>query len=223
VSNANAGLENCQMNLALLDQRLKDLEAKFAAKGQTHSAMVVSSPDLETLYKILSEYAKKSEFGDYTLKSERDDIVNRLARLEKKVETNVARIDKWEPEWTNIQYLMDTMPTKADKSELEEAIERIKSIIGSLSGNSDAVTAAFDSSELKDAIKKLQSDVLNLQKSTHDNTIGLARLQGEFSATQKQALQTASDLSKLTVRVDKLEDLLKQMQRLVNDMQVRLA
>jgi hypothetical protein len=88
--------------------------------------MVVSSPDLETLYKILSEYAKKSEFGDYTLKSERDDIVSRLNRLEKKLDTNVARIDKWEPEWGNIQYLMDTMPTKADKSDLEEALERIK-------------------------------------------------------------------------------------------------
>jgi hypothetical protein len=144
------------MNLALLDQRLRDLEQKFASKGQTHSAMVVSSPDLETLYKILSEYAKKSEFGDYTLKSERDDIVSRLNRLEKRYEVTAGKIERWEPEWgANIQYLMETMPTKADKSELEDALERMKQIIGSLSGNENAVAAAFDSSDLKDAVKKL--------------------------------------------------------------------
>jgi len=119
--------------------------------------MVVSSPDLETLYKILAEYAKKSEFGDYTLNSERDDIVSRLGRLEKKYEGTAAKIEKWEPEWgANIQYLMDTMPNKADRSELEDAMERMKKIIGSMSGNSDAVAAAFDSSDLKEAVKKLQ-------------------------------------------------------------------
>lgn len=69
-----------------MDQRLKDLEAQFAKKNQTHSAMVVSSPDLDSLYKILSEYAKKSEFGDYTLKSDRDDIMRRVQKLEKKVD-----------------------------------------------------------------------------------------------------------------------------------------
>jgi phage shock protein A len=151
------------MNLALLDQRLRDLEQKFASKGQTHSAMVVSSPDLETLYKILSEYAKKSEFGDYTLKSERDDIISRVNRLEKKFEATSAKIERWEPEWgANIQYLMDTMPTKADRSELEEALERMKQIISSLSGNSNAVAAAFDSSDLKDAVKKLQQEMVGV-------------------------------------------------------------
>ena len=85
----------------------------------------------------------------------------------------------------------------------------MKKIISSLSGNSNAVDAAFDSSDLKDAVKRLQGEVATLQKTTHENTVGLARIQGEFSATQKQALQTAADLSKLTVRVDKLEDLLK--------------
>lgn len=45
--------------------------------------MVVTSPDLESLYKILAEYAKKSEFGDYTLKSDRDDILRRVMKLEK--------------------------------------------------------------------------------------------------------------------------------------------
>jgi len=125
--------------------------------------MVVSSPDLETLYKILSEYAKKSEFGDYTLKSERDDIVSRLNRLEKRYEVTAGKIEKWEPEWgANIQYLMDTMPTKADKSELEAALERMRQIIGSLSGNDNAVAAAFDSSDLKDAVKKLQAEMVSV-------------------------------------------------------------
>lgn len=52
----------------------------------THSALVVSSPDLESLYKILGEYAKKSEFGDYTHKTDRDDILGRLNRMEKRLE-----------------------------------------------------------------------------------------------------------------------------------------
>lgn len=148
--------------------------------------MVVSSPDLETLYKILSEYAKKSEFGDYTLKSERDDIVSRLNKLEKRYEVTAAKIEKWEPEWgANIQYLMDTMPTKADKSELEEALERMKQIIGSLSGNSNAVAAAFDASDLKEAVKKLQAEMVSVQKISHESSQTLSRLVPEFSNVQK--------------------------------------
>jgi len=83
-----------------VDQRLKDLEAKVAAKNTTHSAMVVSSPDLETLYKILADYAKKSEFNNYTLNSERDDILGRIKRMEKKIEEHGGKIEKWEPKWS---------------------------------------------------------------------------------------------------------------------------
>jgi hypothetical protein len=93
-----------------LEQRIKDLEDAFAKKNQTHSAMVVTTPDLDTLYKILAEYAKKAEFDDYTLKSDRDDILKRVAKLEKRCENNTDKIIKWEPEWekmqANIEYLM---------------------------------------------------------------------------------------------------------------------
>ena len=72
--------------------------------------MVVSTPDLETLYRILSEYAKRSEFEDYTLKSDRDDILKRVSRLEKKVDDTTDKMIRWEPEWekmqANIEYLM---------------------------------------------------------------------------------------------------------------------
>ena len=76
-----------------LQERVKALESiKPVAKEvrvrepATHSALVVSSPDLESLYKILGEYAKKSEFGDYTHHTDRDDIIGRLNRLEKRQE-----------------------------------------------------------------------------------------------------------------------------------------
>jgi hypothetical protein len=72
--------------------------------------MVVSTPDLDTLYKILAEYAKKAEFEDYTLKSDRDDIMKRVAKLEKKMDDHTDSWIKWEPEWekmqANIEYLM---------------------------------------------------------------------------------------------------------------------
>lgn len=150
--------------------------------------MVVSSPDLDSLYKILSDYAKKSEFGDYTLKSDRDDIMKRVAKLEKKVEENDNKIEKWEPHWEKLvsesKYLMDTMPTKADRSELEEAIARIKSIIANLNpGNGDAVSAAFDYSELKEAVKKLQGEMIIVQKQSYDTSSTVQKLLGEFQIT----------------------------------------
>lgn len=65
--------------------------------------MVVSSPDLESLYKILAEYAKKSEFGDYTLKSDRDDILGRINRMEKRLEDQGEKLLNWEPSWKKMQ------------------------------------------------------------------------------------------------------------------------
>ena len=95
---------------SIVEQRLRDLEAKVAAKNQTHSAMVVSSPDMESLYKLLAEYAKKSEFNDYTLKSDRDDILMRVRKIEKKLDETSQTVETWEPSWgkmqTDIDYLM---------------------------------------------------------------------------------------------------------------------
>lgn len=109
---------------------MKDLEAKMNQKKDTHSAMVVTSPDLETLYKILAEYAKKSEFGDYTLKSDRDDILKRLSKVEKKVENHEEFNHSWEPKWgkmrSDIDYLLDEIKNKVSKDELESAMDRIK-------------------------------------------------------------------------------------------------
>lgn len=61
--------------------------------------MVVTSPDMDTLLKMLSAYAKKSEFDDYTLKSDRDDIIARISKLEKRTDDHTDRFIKWEPEW----------------------------------------------------------------------------------------------------------------------------
>jgi predicted nuclease with TOPRIM domain len=131
-----------------------------AAKGQSHSAMVVSSPDLESLYKILTEYAKKSEFGDYTLKSDRDDILRRVVKLEKKTEEQqqkVESLEKWEPAWGKLQQdVVRLDDLKADKSALEDAIERMKGIIAQMNpGSTEVIAQAFDSSDLKEAIKRL--------------------------------------------------------------------
>ncbi len=52
---------------------------------------------------MLSEYAKKSEFDDYTLKSDRDDIIKRIAKLEKRTDDHTDRFIKWEPEWQRLQ------------------------------------------------------------------------------------------------------------------------
>ena len=62
----------------------------------------MSSPDLESLYKILAEYAKKTEFDDYTLKSDRDDIMKRIQSLEKRVDhqgDKLIKLTNWEPQW----------------------------------------------------------------------------------------------------------------------------
>ena len=92
--------------------------------------MVVSTPDLESLYKVLNEYAKRSEFEDYTLKSDRDDILKRISRMEKRVDDTTDKMIKSEPEWekmqANIEYLMQN---KIDQATLDEAIDRLKNII----------------------------------------------------------------------------------------------
>jgi hypothetical protein len=133
---------------------LKDLEAAFAKKNQTHSAMVVSSPDMETLLKILSEYAKKSEFDDYTLKSDRDDIMKRVAKLEKRADDHTDKFIKWEPDWGKMMTAIDELKIiKADKSDLDDAIARMKEIISQMNPGSNVV--AFDSTDLKDAVKRL--------------------------------------------------------------------
>jgi len=138
---------------------LRELESAFAKKNQTHSAMVVTSPDMETLLKMLSEYAKKSEFDDYTLKSDRDDILKRVAKLEKRTDDHTDKLIKWEPEWQKMLTAIDDLRfTKADKSDLDDAIARMKQIIAQMNPGSNVV-AAFDSSDLKDAVKRLQSEM----------------------------------------------------------------
>ena len=138
--------------------------------------MVVTTPDLDTLYKILAEYAKKAEFDDYTLKSDRDDILKRVAKLEKRCENNTDKIIKWEPEWekmqANIEYLMQN---KIDQATLDEALERIKNIISQMSGGS-GVVAAFDQDEIREAIKRLQTEVDALKKTSFQTTHDLSKL-----------------------------------------------
>lgn len=132
--------------------------------------MVVSSPDMETLLKMLSQYAKKSEFDDYTLKSDRDDIIQRINKLEKRTDDHTDRFIKWEPEWHRLQTQIDDLKeTKANKSDLDDAINRMKEIISQMNPGSNVV-AAFDSSDLKDAIKRLQGEVAGLSKQSHQNT-----------------------------------------------------
>jgi len=123
-------VENCKLDISGLEQRIKDLEEAFAKKSSTHQAMVVSTPDLDGLYKILKEYAKRYEFEDYTLKSDRDDILKLVAKMEKRLEDNTDKLIKWEPEWekmqANIEYLMQN---KIDQATLDDAIDRLKNII----------------------------------------------------------------------------------------------
>ena len=166
VVEAKTEVENCKLDISGLEQRIKDLEDAFAKKNATHSAMVVSTPDLDGLYKILKEYAKRSEFEDYTLKSDRDDILKRVAKMEKRLEDNTDKLIKWEPEWekmqANIEYLMQK---KIDQATLDDAIDRLKNIISQMSGGG-GVVAAFDQDELKEAVRRLQAEVDALKKTS---------------------------------------------------------
>ncbi len=173
--------------------------------------MVVSTPDLDSLYKILAEYAKKSEFDDYTLKSDRDDIMKRVAKLEKRAEEHTDKLIKWEPEWekmqANIEYLMQN---KIDQATLDEAIERLKNIISQMSGGNNVV-AAFDQDELKEAVKRLQSEVDALKKSSFQTNQDLNKLQSAHSETQRVAFANQGSMQNLTQRVERLEDLLNKL------------
>lgn len=126
--------------------------------------MVVSSPDMDTLLRMLSEYAKKSEFDDYTLKSDWDDILTRISKLEKRTDNHTDKLIHWEPEWLKMQtQIEDLSLNKANKSDLEDAINRMKEIISQMSPGTN-LTAAFDSSDIKDAVKRLQGEVAGLSK-----------------------------------------------------------
>ena len=56
---------------------------------------------------------------------------------------------------------MDSLSHKVDQQSLDDAIEKLKVIISSMSGG-ESVAVAFDNSDIKDAIKKLQNDVATL-------------------------------------------------------------
>lgn len=113
---------------------------------------------------MLSEYAKKSEFDDYTLKSDRDDIIKRIAKLEKRTDDHTDRFIKWEPEWQRLQTQIDDLrEIKANKSDLDDAINRMKKIISQMNPGSNVV-AAFDASDIEDAVKRLQGEVAGLSK-----------------------------------------------------------
>jgi|LauGreDrversion4_2_1035121.scaffolds.fasta_scaffold126225_2 multidrug resistance efflux pump len=156
--------------------------------------MVVTTPDLETLYKILGEYAKRSEFDDYTLKSDRDDILKRVAKMEKRLEDNTDKLIKWEPEWekmqANIEYLMQN---KIDQATLDDAIERLKNIISQMSGGS-GVVAAFDQDELKEHLKRLQAEVDALKKTSFQTTQDLNKLHSAHAETQKVTFANQGNL-----------------------------
>ena len=173
--------------------------------------MVVSTPDLDSLYKILNEYAKRSEFEDYTLKSDRDDILKRISRMEKRVEDTTDKMIKWEPEWekmqANIEYLMQN---KIDQATLDEAIDRLKNIISQMSGG-NSVVAAFDQDELREAVKRLQAEVDALKKTTFQTTNDLTKLQSAHSETQKVTFANQGSLQNLTQRVERLEDLMNKL------------
>lgn len=173
--------------------------------------MVVTSPDLETLYKILGEYAKRTEFEDYTLKSDRDDILKRMSRMEKRVEDTTDKMIKWEPEWekmqANIEFLMHN---KIDQATLDEAIDRLKNIISQMSGG-NSVVAAFDQDELREAVKRLQAEVDALKKTSFQTTNDLTKLQSAHAETQKVTFANQGNLQNLTQRVDRLEDLMNKL------------
>jgi septal ring factor EnvC (AmiA/AmiB activator) len=173
--------------------------------------MVVTSPDLESLYKILGEYAKRSEFEDYTLKSDRDDILKRISRMEKRVEDTTDKMIKWEPEWekmqANIEYLMQN---KIDQATLDEAIDRLKNIISQMSGG-NSVVAAFDQDELREAVKRLQAEVDALKKTSFQTTNDLTKLQSAHAETQKVTFANQGNLQNLTQRVERLEDLMNKL------------
>jgi septal ring factor EnvC (AmiA/AmiB activator) len=173
--------------------------------------MVVTSPDLESLYKILGEYAKRSEFEDYTLKSDRDDILKRISRMEKRVEDTTDKMIKWEPEWekmqANIEYLMQN---KIDQATLDEAIDRLKNIISQMSGG-NSVVAAFDQDELREAVKRLQAEVDTLKKTSFQTTNDLTKLQSAHAETQKVTFANQGNLQNLTQRVERLEDLMNKL------------
>jgi DNA repair exonuclease SbcCD ATPase subunit len=173
--------------------------------------MVVTSPDLESLYKILGEYAKRTEFEDYTLKSDRDDILKRISRMEKRVEDTTDKMIKWEPEWekmqANIEYLMQN---KIDQATLDEAIDRLKNIISQMSGG-NSVVAAFDQDELREAVKRLQAEVDALKKTSFQTTNDLTKLQSAHAETQKVTFANQGNLQNLTQRVERLEDLMNKL------------
>ena len=173
--------------------------------------MVVTSPDLESLYKILGEYAKRSEFEDYTLKSDRDDILKRISRMEKRVEDTTDKMIKWEPEWekmqANIEYLMQN---QIDQATLDEAIDRLKNIISQMSGG-NSVVAAFDQDELREAVKRLQAEVDALKKTSFQTTNDLTKLQSAHAETQKVTFANQGNLQNLTQRVERLEDLMNKL------------
>lgn len=52
------------MNLSLIDKRLKDLESKYGSLNNQSSFSNDSMINGDALNKILSDYVKKSEFGD---------------------------------------------------------------------------------------------------------------------------------------------------------------
>jgi flagellar motility protein MotE (MotC chaperone) len=143
-----------------VDQRIKDLEKKRGGDGDS-SSDTDSSFDLESIQKLLADYAKKSDLKDYCLRSESEDLSRRLGQLE-------ARVDRWEPDWSqmkeDIRYLMDSLYSKVERNEFDISIDRLKQIIQSMSPGNANVTAAFDSTDLKEAVLKLQTDYTALNK-----------------------------------------------------------
>ena len=84
-----------------MDQRIKVLEKKRGDNSDSESSF-----DIDSLQKYLVDYAKKSELKDYFPKNDGEELNRKLSSLE-------AKIDRWEPDWSQMQsdirYLMESL------------------------------------------------------------------------------------------------------------------
>jgi predicted nucleic acid-binding Zn-ribbon protein len=83
--------------------------------------------DMDSIHMLLNNYMKKSDF---------DDFLKRLGKLEKKHK-------KWKPKWKkmekDIDELKKLMKTKVDSSLFDEEMERLKNAINSISSSGGEV------------------------------------------------------------------------------------
>ena len=161
------------IDLYVVDKELKEHEKKpHGGKSEAASSGIT----MEELNKLLQAYAKADDLSLYTLISpDHENVLDRLKKLERDVSEHDSLFSKWQPEWSKIAQLPkirddieSLKETKADRSELEAAMDRMKKLISSIGGSADggshggasnAMAAAFDNDELKEQVKKLAQEV----------------------------------------------------------------